>query len=199
MKNLGGQADHRGQGKVWAGEVHRGMDQAVCPAKLLEKTRFAAHAAGPGTGQLGGCRRCPRRLPSRGGRVGWFQIRGRAGRAPVDGEPWGHAGAMVWVRLRNLSRSTHRAGSGFWRIWVQRGWADAGVGAFLVGGVRLGFFRRDPGCETVVTGLAADRLFEDESVQEVPRFGGRRVDPVGFAPGADQNSPREKRHYPPLP
>ena len=70
------------------------------------------------------------------------------------------------------------------------------MGAFLVGGVRLGFFRRDPGRETVVTGLAADRLFEDESVKEVPRFGGRRVDPVGFAPGADQNSPREKRHYP---
>ena len=71
------------------------------------------------------------------------------------------------------------------------------MGAFLVGGVRLGFFRRDPGRETVVTGLAADRLFEDESVQEVPRFGGRRVDPVGLALGADQNSPREKRHYPP--
>ena len=65
------------------------------------------------------------------------------------------------------------------------------MGAFLVGGVRLGFFRRDPGRETVVTGLAADRLFEDESVQEVPRFGGRRVDPVGLAPGADQISPRE--------
>ena len=71
------------------------------------------------------------------------------------------------------------------------------MGAFLVGGVRLEVFRGTPGPKTVVAGLAADRLFQDESVQEVPRFGGRRVDPVGFAPGADQNSPREKRHYPP--
>ena len=168
------------------------MGQPVCPAKLFEADQI--HVPMPldqeqvsweGVGVV-----LEAFLAVAVG-SGGFRLGTGAGRGSVDGEPWGHAGTKVWVRLRYLPRSTHRAGSGFWRIRVQRGWADAGVGAFLVGGVRLGFFRRAPDCETVVTGLAADRLFEDESVQEVPRFGGRRVDPVGFAPGADQNSPRE--------